>query len=85
MNNRIKTIIITIITVIVSILIINFFTKDREGVISGTITVVTDKYTNEYISELAENYMNGHSRTKINIELIDNIKEIGRASCRERV
>ena len=76
MNNRIKTIIITIITVIVSILIINFFTKDREGVISGTITVVTDKYTNEYISELAENYMNGHSRTKINIELIDNIKDL---------
>lgn len=76
MNNRIKTIIIAIITVIVSILIINFFTKDREGVISGTITVVTDKYTNEYISELAENYMNGHSRTKINIELIDNIKDL---------
>lgn len=76
MNNRIKTIIITIITVIVSILIINFFTKDREGVISGTITVVTDKHTNGYVSKLSENYMNGHSRTKINIELLDNIKDL---------
>lgn len=76
MNNKVKTVIIAIITVIVSILIINFFSRDRENIVSGTMTVVTDSKTNKYVSNLAESYMNGHSKTKINVERIDNIKDL---------
>lgn len=76
MKSKLKMIAIIIFVVIISVLVINFFTRDRKNIVSGSITVLTDKTTYNYMEELAENYMNGHSRTKVDVKLINNMNEL---------
>lgn len=71
MKGKMKTAGIFIITVIVSLLIINYFSRDRNNTVSGEITIWGDENTYGYINELASDYMKNNKRTKIKVEKVN--------------
>lgn len=78
MKSKIRTILIFIITIIVSVVIINFFSEDRHNKITGEITIWGNNNTYDYIDELANNYMKNNKKTKINVENVSNKEYINK-------
>lgn len=70
MKSKIRAVLIFIITIIVSVVIINFFSEDRHNRITGEITIWANNNTYDYISELANDYMKNNKKAEIKIENI---------------
>lgn len=71
MNSKFKTAVIFIITVIVSLFIINYFSKDRSNTVGGEITIWGDENSYSYINELARDYMKSNKKAKIKVEKVN--------------
>ncbi len=78
MKSKIRAVLIFIITIIISLVIINFFSEDRHNKITGEITIWGNNNTYAYIDELANDYMRNNKKTKINVENISNKEYINK-------
>lgn len=74
MKNKIRAMLIFVITIIISVVIINFFSDDRHNKITGEITIWTNNKAYDYINELANNYMRNNKKTNIKIKNVGNKK-----------
>ncbi|MBY0755706.1 ABC transporter substrate-binding protein [Clostridium sardiniense] len=72
MNGKIRTVLIFIITIVVSVVIINYFSDDKHNKITGEITIWANNHTYDYLDELAKDYMKNNKRATIKIENINN-------------
>ncbi|MBM7835347.1 ABC transporter substrate-binding protein [Clostridium sardiniense] len=71
MNGKIRTVLIFIITIVVSVVIINYFSDDKHNKITGEITIWANNHTYDYLDELAKDYMKNNKRATIKVENIN--------------
>lgn len=71
MKGKIRTVLIFIITIVVSVVIINYFSDDKHNKITGEITIWANNHTYAYLDELANDYMKNNKRAKIKVENIN--------------
>jgi multiple sugar transport system substrate-binding protein len=76
MKNKIKYFVIYFIILIIGILSINLFKPTNEQQVKGTIELLVNENSYDYLLECANNFMRINDKTKINISKLENDNQI---------
>ena len=78
MKNKIKYVVIFFILLVIGIISINLFQPNKEQQVKGSIELLVNENSYDYLVECANNFMKLNDKTLISIKKLENYNQITR-------